>query len=304
MGGKRRTTEEWVAEAAIQHNNKYDYSQAIFTGAHGKVIITCPTHGPFEQKALSHLAGRGCNQCGGTIRKTLDQFISECVAVHGEKYDYSQVVYVNDSTPIIVVCYEHGPFSQIPNNHIGKKSGCVECAGLKRKTTEQFIAEAIAKHGEAYDYSESVYTNALTKLTIICHAHGPFQQTPASHTWMGTGCPDCAQLGHSKIANQWLSEIELSQGIVIQRTGSGKEFTIPGTRFRADGYHAESNTIYEFYGDYWHGNPHKYESHKFNPSAQMTYGTLYERTMKREQQIRELGYNVVTMWESEYIGCR
>ena len=298
MGRKRRTTEEWVAEARAVHPDKYTYERTVFAGAHGKVIITCPVHGDFEQKALSHLAGRGCNQCGGTMRKTQEQFIAECRVVHGEKYDYSQVEYVNDSTPVTVICYEHGPFSQIPNNHIGKKSGCIDCAGLRRKTTEIFVQEAIAVHGDTYDYSKSTYVNALTKVVIICKVHGEFQQTPASHTWMKTGCPDCAQLGHSKLADAWPSEIESTQNITIQRTGAGKEFTIPGTRFRADGFHAETNTVYEFYGDYWHGNPRKYDHNKFNPPAQLTYGELYKRTLNREQAIRDLGYNVITMWVS------
>ena len=37
----------------------------------------------------------------------------------------------------------------------------------RKKTTEQFIADANKKHGDKYDYSKVKYINARTKVTII-----------------------------------------------------------------------------------------------------------------------------------------
>jgi hypothetical protein len=73
------------------------------------------------------------------------------------------------------------------------------------------------------------------------------------------------------------------------------EFRIPTTRYHADGYSLELNKIYEFYGDYYHGNPMVYQ-----PTAKgidRTMGELLLKNIKREVKIRSLGYNMIVMWE-------
>lgn len=61
----------------------------------------------------------------------------------------------------------------------------------KRKTTEQFISEAIKVHGDKYDYSKVEYTHSLIKVSIICPIHGEFTQIPSAHL-AGEGCKRCA----------------------------------------------------------------------------------------------------------------
>ena len=60
----------------------------------------------------------------------------------------------------------------------------------RRKTHEEFMTQALAKHGERYDYSKTVYVNALTYITITCREHGDFQIKPNNHL-KGDGCPIC-----------------------------------------------------------------------------------------------------------------
>lgn len=60
----KRTTDTFIGEAHLKHNHKYDYSRTVYRGRHELVIIICPIHGEFEQEAGSHLAGRGCYDCG------------------------------------------------------------------------------------------------------------------------------------------------------------------------------------------------------------------------------------------------
>lgn len=55
-------------------------------------------------------------------KKTKEEFIKEAVMVHGNKYDYSKVVYVNNNTKVEIICPEHGSFWQRPNDHL-KKNG-------------------------------------------------------------------------------------------------------------------------------------------------------------------------------------
>lgn len=80
-----------------------------------------------------------------------------------------------------------------------------------------------------------------------------------------------------------------------------QEWNIPGTRYRADGYCKLTNTIYEFHGDYWHGNPYVFLSTEINEVVGKSMGDLYKQTIIREDLIKALGYNLIVMWESDFI---
>lgn len=84
----------------------------------------------------------------------------------------------------------------------------------------------------------------------------------------------------------------------IQHVLNGGEYKIHGIG-RVDGFDPKTNTVYEFHGDFWHGNPTLFESDKINPVTKTTFGFLYENTKQREQKIKQQ-YNLVTIWESEY----
>jgi len=140
----------------------------------------------------------------------LDQFIEKANKIHNRKYDYSKVDYINGHSKVTIICPEHGEFSQRPNPHL--KGGCIECSGLKHKTTEEFVQKAIKVHGDKYDYSKSVYKNNHSKVTIICQKHGYFEQTPHGHL-AKQGCPKCSV---ERIANA----LRLSQKEFIKRASN------------------------------------------------------------------------------------
>ena len=105
---------------------------------------------------------------------------------HGNRYDYSHVVYNGMHKPVTVICPVHGPFSVKPSNHI-TGSGCPECV-RKKWTTETFVLEARKVHGNKYDYSKVKYTGTRNKVCIISHEKdkdgneiGEFWQYPMSH---------------------------------------------------------------------------------------------------------------------------
>lgn len=107
---------------------------------------------------------------------------------------------------------------------------------------------------------------------------------------------------YSKIAIFWLNSIANKNTIFIQHAENIGEYRVPGTRYSVDGYCKELNTIYEFYGDVYHGNPNKFNSndtpHPFKPD--LTSEELYNKTMKRETELKSLGYKIITIWESEF----
>ena len=61
-----------------------------------------------------------------------------------------------------------------------------------------------------------------------------------------------------------------------------------------------TNTVYEFLGDYWHGNPSVFNSSKINKDCKKTFGELYEMTFKRLNKVKSLGYNVKYIWEKDW----
>ena len=199
----KKTTEEFKKQAREKHIGKYDYSKANYVNNKTKVCIICSKHGEFWQTPNSHLNGSGCPKCkGDKLREnktlTKKKFIEKTRKVHGNKYDYSNVKYVNNETKICIICpeHDHGEFWQTPSNHLSGK-GCPKCKANKTRercvsTKEEFVKKACEAHNDKYDYSKVKYVSAKIKVCIICpkHDHGEFWQTPSSHL-SGNGCPKC-----------------------------------------------------------------------------------------------------------------
>ena len=118
-------------------------------------------------------------------------FIAKAKKIHGERYNYSKVNYINAKTKIIILCKEHGEFQQSPTNHLSSYN-CQKCAKNFRLDTNSFIEKAITIHKNKYDYSKVTYINADTPITIICHEHGEFNQIPDFHINRKCGCPKCS----------------------------------------------------------------------------------------------------------------
>lgn len=142
---KKWSKEKYIEAVNKVHENEYDYSEVEYNNMFTKICIICHKkdkngveHGRFYQTADSHLRGHKCPKCaneqnGNRCRKTKEKFIEDAINVHGEKYDYSKVEYVNNRTPTCIVCHmkdengnEHGEFYQTPDNHL-KGKGCSKC---------------------------------------------------------------------------------------------------------------------------------------------------------------------------------
>ena len=120
---------------------------------------------------------------------TRDDIIDRFRLVHGDKYDYSKVNYINNKSLITIICPIHGEFQQRVDEHL-KGRGCAKCVGRNR-SLEDFINEAKKVHGDKYDYSLSNYITAETKIKIKCNKCGyVFEQKPWSHL-QNHGCPKC-----------------------------------------------------------------------------------------------------------------
>ena len=124
---------------------------------------------------------------------TKEEFLRKAREIHGWKYDYSKMYYVNLSLKICIICPEHGAFYQRPKDHL-KGQGCPICGhkrtnNSKRLSTSKFIIRAKKKHPE-YLYEKTIY-NGFDKLVLIsCPRHGDFS-VKAHNLLTTTGCPKC-----------------------------------------------------------------------------------------------------------------
>lgn len=297
------TLEDFIEKAKLKHNNKYDYNKVVYINGITPIIIICPKHGDFLQKPTHHLRNKGCNLCGiDTVKlikqKTTQEFIKLAREVHGYKFDYSNVNYENydkkNNNKIEIICKTHGSFFQLPAVHLqGYK--CSRCSGNKL-TQKDFINKCIKQHGNKYDYSDTIYKNGTSKVIIICPKHGEFKQAPKSHM-NGTNCPKCSYNNYSKISITWIEYLKFEYNNLQYALSYDGEYHIPTTKYKADGYCKETNTIFEFLGDFWHSNPKLYNINDYNKLLNITHGENYEKTVRRKNEIIELGYNYIEMWE-------
>ena len=191
------TTEVFITRATDVWGDKYDYSKVNYGGSRKEVTIICKEHNcEFTQMAYPHLMGvEGCPECKKEKAWDTDRFIMEAKKVHGDKYDYSQVEYVNNSTEVTIKCNECGTvFKQKPYVHIGQKCGCKHCNNViaRRMPIDKFVEMAKKVHGNRYDYTNARYVGSTTDIIINCPVHGEVIVNSAGHLG-GCICHKCSE---------------------------------------------------------------------------------------------------------------
>jgi len=189
-GNAKSYTQEFIKKAQEIHGDIYNYKLVHYKGAKTKVKIICHIHGTFKQVPSYHLQGKGCPKCAGNAKSYTQEFIKKAQEIHGDTYNYKLVNYKNNRTKVKIICPVHGTFKQVPSSHL-KGCGCPKCAGNVKNSTQEFIEKAQGIHGDKYNYSLIQYKNNRTKIKIICHKHGVFEQRAGNHINLKHGCPKC-----------------------------------------------------------------------------------------------------------------
>lgn len=236
----------FVDKAKNIHGDKYEYILDTYKTNKIPMSIICPVHGEFKQAPGDHLKGWGCSKCSGRYKPTTKEWIEKAKLVYNNLYDYSKVNYIDNKTPVTVICPKHGEFYPIPKNHLKGISGCPKCNDILKhnkysKTTEQFIQDAIKIHGNKFDYSKVNYYNKETPVIIICQKHGEFKQSPNAHL-SGAGCPKC------KNKNQTILFEKLTKSFEnLQFNYEARVKWLEGQRF--DIYNEQFNFAIEYDGE-------------------------------------------------------
>jgi hypothetical protein len=104
---------------------------------------------------------------------------------------------------------------------------------------------------------------------------------------------------------EWLEYVSISRPDIIHILNNNEgEFRIPKSRYKADGYSEKYKEIYEYHGDFWHGNPEKYNKNDINPKTLTTFGELYNKTTNKKIFIENNGYKYYSIYESQWINAK
>lgn len=294
---------EFINKSNIIFNNKYNYDKAIYINNRKKICIICPEHGEFWQVPSSHLKGyEGCKKCLNQYLNQREWNTDLIIKLSKEKFlnlfEYDKTIFVSTEKPCIFKCKIHGYFEQTPYIHLNSKYGCPKCAvevnAIKRlKSKDDFIKQSILIHKDKYIYDLVNYINDSTPVKIICKKHGEFNQIPNNHL-SGKGCKFCIK-SISKSETLWLDLLE------IPKAFRNKKIFLNNRTFIPDAIDNENKIIYEFLGDYWHGNLEKFLPNKIHPVKKVTFKKLNEITNERINIFVNYGYKVMFIWENDWV---
>lgn len=157
------------------------------------------------------------------------EFLHLAVPEHGNKFDYSLVPKdgIKKIDKVKIICRTCGDiFEQIVKLHIRNGCGCPACSGRKPRTTAMFIEQAVAVHGNKYDYSLVDYQQK-SKVVILCRScNNQFKQAPSQHVFAKQGCPLCGR-----------------KSSAASRAGTTRDFVRKAIKVHSDRY-GYSNSVY------------------------------------------------------------
>lgn len=206
----RADTKESFVEKSIARYGKdrFDLSEVVYHGSKSKVAIRCLKHnctflirpGAFLRASI---ASGGCQKCeaearGRKMRRlysdSKEAFIAKAKSIWGDRFDYSEVQYINNRSRVVIRCIEHDlRFNITPSNH-KSGPGCPACKieAIKRAlsmTQDDYERICRSIHGNEYIYGK--YTGMNNTIRIKCLVHGWFTQTANDHR-RGSKCNKCA----------------------------------------------------------------------------------------------------------------
>ena len=173
---------------------------------HTKVLCECKIDGYRWKASPSHLLqGRGCPKCGGSLKCTHDQFVSDIKKINSNISIIGN--YVNDHTKLMVSCNVCANIWEAAPTHLKQGKGCPKCAIMRNarklsKTTDQFISEIKAINPNIHILGD--YINQTTKIKWECLQCGEISYSLPTNLLQGKqGCNCNKSKGENRIA-KWL----------------------------------------------------------------------------------------------------
>ena len=213
----------------------------------------------------------------------------------GTKYNHSPLMFLKGIFPdvewlpwMFVSSAPNGYWNDIENhikfaNWLGGKLGYTKMDDWYKITT-QVINENCGGGLLGTKYNDS------TKLFVMT--------IYPEHTWVSSKFVK----NYSQGQIEWLNYMILTIPDIIHAINNDNgEYSIPNTKYYADGFSESKNMILEYHGDYWHGNPKLFNQEELNSVTKTTYGELYQKTVKKQKFCQESGYKYISIWESDWM---
>jgi hypothetical protein len=321
-GKKKRISKSLLLQRSeAVHGKNFDYSRVDFSsGLTEPVEIVCLTHPKriikinFDKHVSQKHGGcRDCHREAASERQRLskDEFVRRAQQIHGHgTYIYDEVhEFRNLNETVQIICPRHGRLHPMTaGNHLmGRKhgrikrdiigQGCRKCgtekAALEKSMSfEQFLERAMEIHDGIYSYREVEWVSRAIHIQIRCEKHGLFKQRPSDHL-SGNGCSKCNKR-ISRKERLWLDSLDVPDD--FRQTS----INIDGKQMHLDAYDPITNIAYEFWGDYFHGNPNVYPDPNLMTFTGRTIGELFQRTCHKKELLKSAGIQIIEIWESEW----
>lgn len=202
---RRCTTEDFIKKSIEKFSDKFSYEQTNYINSTTKLILTCKKHGLFEILPNNHLYSMtGCGKCarelnGKNHKLDTHEFISMAKEIHGDRYDYSESIYLHSLEKVKIICKIHGEFFIKPSNHINNRQGCGKCGnasiGAAAKNDSGLILSRIfsKKNSDLYKYTGNIKINGMKQcIDMHCHKHGGYLSSPKNIIRSACfGCKKC-----------------------------------------------------------------------------------------------------------------
>lgn len=267
----------------------------VTKGSHKKVWWKCSKEHSWEAVVKNRaLKGTGCLICANIARRIpfetiCDYFYSYDYSVETKKHEYRGAGLDN----IKVTCPNKHTFS-ISFYHFKNGTRCSVCSGNYPISKDRFRSHLV-DHGYSVVSFPKKF-NSKAKVFCVCpKGHkinirwNDFQQ--------GVRCKHCyiedfsdSRSSVSAISQDWLDKLGIKD----------REKYIDQFSIYVDGFDSETNTVYEFLGDFWHGNPEVYNLEETNPVNKKSFKQLYEGTFHRFRLLEKAGYKIVYIWEKDH----
>lgn len=279
-----------------------------FTNTASSILIRHKTYGSV-----------GCPECVASARlsKIREQNRAKLEKTFILPDNFDNIKYKDNITLINKTCNHQ--FTTKLDNVMAGGVICPICEDERRRTINQW-ATPPKKENMSFDifaqklqesnlkYKRNVfvkdvseYAGMLVPIAFTCDMAHEWQARPANVIHLGSGCPYCAKANYSKIAIEWLNTISAD----IKHAENGGEVRLRGQSgklYSVDGYDPATNTVYEFNGSAYHGDPSLYDNtdtpHPFK--KHLTAKELRDLTTNKSSDLMRAGYVVVSQWESEY----
>lgn len=323
------TFQQFLDHIHDTYGSKYKVLSTIdeWSWSSKSIKLCCEIHGSFARRAYDIVRWKWpCPSCGkehrrysnqsnGLIKRlSLEDHVRKFRQVHGDRYTYPEQSFKNSRSKIQIICDDHGPFYQHIHAHI-RGTGCRSCrwptklvekkdgsrraesvrkANKLRATSNlKFIEKARAKHGDGFTYDLENFDGLKSTIKITCPIHGEFKQKARTHLSNAYGCPACSNAGTSIKEKSWLDRLGVCERQIPIKIG--------GQTYIVDGLNPELNVIYEFLGDYWHGNKsRKNWETGINRNNKISFKELFLQTEERLKTLFSAGYQIYYLWESDF----